>query len=319
MRLTRRIAAFTLLGLVLQGPAHAKDTPKQDAPRATTVTRAAPSGGMLGGMPAWEAPAGYSVDMIVTHGKERLVMRRHVDGARIRTDINASGMDVRMIELGDVAGTTYMVMPKEKQAIKQSRTAMMEQAEKMPGVKKQLTESEESAADPGDSKVEYLGKETLKGRVLDKYKATYPEGTATAWVDPATQAPVRMESADGAMEWENFKAEPQPPALFEVPKGYQVMDMDEMMKQMKDMKMPGGMDAMAGMAGMSGMPGMGGGLNGMAGRAGGNFGSQMGSQLGTTLGASFGGPLGAMAGGYLGGKIGGMIGRKAATAITPGN
>jgi hypothetical protein len=259
--------------------------------------------------------------MVVTHGKDRMVMKRHVDGARIRTDIDASGTDVQMIELGDAAGTTYMVMPKEKQVMKQSRTALMEQAKKLPAVRKQLEESESAAPTP-ESKVEYVGKETLEGRVLDKYKATYAEGTATAWLDPATKAPVRMESADATLEWKNFKAEPQSPALFEIPKGYQVMDMDEMMKQARDMKMPGGMGSMAGMAGMGGMggmPGMGGGLNGMAGRAGENFGSQMGSNLGTTLGASFGGPLGAMAGGYLGGKIGGMIGRKAATAITPGN
>jgi hypothetical protein len=273
-----------------------------------------------GGLPTWTPPASYSVDMVITHGKDRIVMTRHIDGTRVRTDIAAAGTNMSMIELGDEAGTTLTVIPEQKMVLKQSRTAMMKAIKSMPGAPAAAAEPTtlERTQPPPDTHIEFLGRETLNGRAVEKYKASYPEGSATAWVDPETKAPVRMESADAVLEWENFKAAPQPAALFEAPKNFPVTDMDEMMNSVRGMKMPGGMSGMTGMGGMGGMSGAGG-LNGMAGQYGQNLGSQLGSSFGAGLGASLGGPLGSMAGSYLGGKIGGMIGHRAATAITPGN
>jgi hypothetical protein len=122
-------------------------------------------------------------------------------------------------------------------------------------------------------------------------------------VDQAkSRTEMRMEGDNGGeqavMEWKNRKAGPQPETLFEVPKGYEVMDMDEMMKKMGGMGM-----------------GMGGMAKGMAGGMAGGMASNLGGSLGGQLGGMLGGPLGSMAGRYLGGKVGGMLGKKAAGAI----
>jgi hypothetical protein len=317
------LAVLAVALAVRPAPAANAKAPDKAAAHATPAPHpaAASAMGAISLLPGWTPPASYSVDMVITHGKDHIVMTRHVDGTKVRTDIAGAGADVSMIELGDEAGTTWTLIPKEKQAIRQSSVAMEKMMKSMPGARSASAAPEAAAQAPADVKVELVGHETLAGRAADKYKATSAEGTAFAWVDPETKAPLRMESDQSVIEWRNFTPAPQPAALFAAPKGYEVMDMDEMMKSMSSMKVPGGMPGMAGMAGMGGVGGMAGGmsLNGMAGQFGQNMGSQFGATFGATLGASLGGPIGSMAGSYLGGKIGGMIGHKAATAVTPGH
>ncbi len=47
------------------------------------------------------------------------------------------------------------------------------------------------------------------------------------WLDTANKVPVKMQAQDESFTalWSHYKAGPQDPALFEVPAGYQVMDM----------------------------------------------------------------------------------------------
>jgi hypothetical protein len=152
--------------------------------------------------------------------------------------------------------------------------------------------------------VEDLGTEKLGEAAVRKLRLTSEGTTMLMWVDPVSGAPLRMEGSNEGkpvvMEWKNRKAEPQPAANFEVPKDYEVSDMDAMMKQM---------GAMGGMGGIGGM------AKGMAGGMAGSMGSSLGGQLGGQLGGMIGGPLGSIAGHYLGGKIGGMLGHKAAGAV----
>jgi hypothetical protein len=246
-------------------------------------------------MPAYHPPAAYSEDVVITiDGQTSMAMKRFVDGSRIRTDMSAGGEDFSMIELGDADGTMYNVMPNDKQAVKMTMRGAMNQAPK--GDVKADAPEAESAPPPG-YRVEYLGEETVDGRATRKFRMTTDEGPALGWFDTSTGAPVRMEgTSDGkkaVMEWKNFKAASQPAALFEVPKGYEVMDMDAMRAQMEEM---GGMgDMMKNMAG------------GMMGG--------MGQNLGAQLGGAVGGPLGAMAGSYLGGRVGNALGHQAAGSV----
>ena len=97
-----------------------------------------------------------------------------------------------------------------------------------------------------------------------------------------------QDGKTGVIEWKNRKVEAQKADLFVVPKGYEVIDMDQMLAQM------GGMGAGA-----------------MAKHALGGMGQGLGSSLGSSLGASLGGPLGAAAGQYIGGRVGASLGSKA--------
>lgn len=263
-------------------------------------------------LPHYEAPESYRVDLVIESPEApHMVLHRFIDRGRIRTEFSGGEQDMVMIEMGDEKGTSLMLMPGDKRAIRQSRAAL----ESMPGAKKRLAEAgrDGAPAPPPDMKVEDLGMETRDGRTLKKLRIGVPEGTSLGWFDPTTGAPVRMESTMNgkpvAIDWKEYKVGPQPAKLFEVPKGYELTDMDEMMAKLKSMGGMGtGMESMMGGMGMKNM------MGGM----GANLGSSMGASLGSSLGAAFGGPLGAIAGQYLGGKVGGMVGRKAVETVTPG-
>jgi hypothetical protein len=314
------MGALLLLSLLLSPPLALAEKKPGLPPGAVTPMPAggAARGIVLAGLPAdlprYVEPASYRVDLVVTAEGREMTMKRFIDGDRIRTEMSGGGQDVVMLEMGDEAGTSYMLMPGEKRAMKQSRAAMAELApQAMPG----KMEKAPGETPPADLKVEDLGDETRDGKALRKLRFVMSEGAALGWFDKSSGAPVRMEATnDGktsVMEWKNFVAGPQPAKLYEVPKGYDVTDMDEMMQQMKSMR-----GKMPGMMGKSGMPGMGSMAGGVMGGMGQSFGESMGGSLGSSFGAALGGPLGAVAGQYIGGKIGGMVGKKAAGMVTPG-
>jgi hypothetical protein len=256
------------------------------------------------GLPRYAPPASYHEDLVI-HGKNgEMTMKRFVDHGQIRTEMASEGQQFVMLETGDSKGTSYMLMPDEKRAMKQSREAMAETASKAGVKSKKEGEAGAKSAAPPDVQVEDLGDATLDGAAVKKLRMTYEGGDVLGWFDKATGAPVRMEGlVDGeksTIEWKNREMEPQPAELFAVPKNYEVTDMDEMMKKM---------GAMGGMGGLGGM------AKGMAGGMVQGMGSNLGGSLGSALGGSLGGPLGAAAGQFLGGKIGGMLGKKAANAI----
>ena len=312
------VAAFAAIlitaGHVSLADAQTKHKPKAKSATHTTAgaTKAAPLKGLTPsmkpagmGLPQYVPPQSYSVDLDIHSSNGDMVLKRSISNGRVRTDMNADGQDISMIEMGDDKGTTLTLMPKDKRAIRQSSAAMQDLAK---GQVSDTTKSGQAVRPPVDAKIEDLGEETRDGQVLKKMKFTVPEGTTLGWFDKATGAPVRMEGdikgEKTSIEWKNYKVAPQPEALFEAPKNFEVTDMDEMMSKMK------GMGAMGAMGGRSGMAkGM---MCGMAQ----NMGSSLGGNFGGILGSALGGPIGSMAGQYLGGKVGGMIGKKASHIVT---
>jgi hypothetical protein len=293
--------------------------PEKQAPAEKSAPK--PAGGLLGGMtmggpPQWTPPDQYSVDLVMTNEGKSFTMKRFISGGKTRSEMSAEGREMIMLERPEDGGAIYNIMPSEKMAMKMTPGGFAEDAPK----------EDAKVEKAADVKIESLGKEQLDGRAALKYRMTADKHTALGWFEESTGAPIRMEAEGAVIEWKNFKPGPIPAKMFEVPKDYQVTDMDEMMKQMKSMRgaglgagaamsgaVPGAMSAMR-----PGMGGMGGGLSGMAGNYGSQMGSNMGQQFGSGVGAAFGGPLGAMAGGYIGGKVGGWLGRKTADAVTPG-
>lgn len=321
-----RTALALLLTLTIPAAASAaaklKEKPKTEATEAATPAAAVGSIGSgmsamsIPGLPQYVEPPNFSVDMVIHSSQGDMTMKRYRNQEQRRTDILGMEQTMTMIEVGDEKGTTYMVMPKEKRAIKQSREAMKSMADKM----KNAHAAQEKTAPPPDAKVEDLGKDTVDGREVHKFRVTSDEGAVLGWVDQATGAPLHFETEmkgeKSTIDWKNYQVGAQAAKLFEVPKDYEVVDMDEMMSKMKSMGLGGG-GAMGGVgAAMGGMGGMG--MGGMAKGLGSSMGQSMGSQFGGALGASLGGPLGMVAGQYIGGKIGGMVGSKAADMVTPG-
>ena len=268
------------------------------------VAKAAPGGmpNMMGG--ASQAQPSFSVDMVMTNDGKTFTMTRTVDHGKSRMDMNADGHQISQIALDDEAGTMYTIMPDEKRAMKQTREGMEKMA---PKAAKRAEEHAETASEP-QSKPELVGKETIDGRPADKYKVSFGEGDAFMWIDSEKNVPLRMKSGDATVDFKNYQFGPQPAERFQPPKGYEIMDMDEMMAKMKGGGMGMGM----------GMPGVGSMAGGMAKGYAGSMGGSMGGALGGSIGGALGGPIGSMIGQYVGQKIGSKIGSSAAGAVLPG-
>jgi len=301
MRLTRASTApfetLARLGLalgLLAAPATAATAPP------TPAAAHAPVGKPLADLPTWVPPPSYSEDLVMLSDGKTMTISRSIDAGRMRTEMNLEGQQFVMIELGDERGTSYMLMPDQKRAMKQSRAGNEEMMAKA-HLKPAAPDTVEGT--PSGFTVEDLGVEKLGEASARKLRLTSEGNPMLMWVDPVSGAPLRMEGSNEGkpvvMEWKNRKVEPQLAVNFEVPKDYELTDMDAMMKQM---------GAMGGM-------GMGGMAKGMAGGMAGSMGSSLGGQLGGQLGGMIGGPIGSIAGHYLGGKIGGMLGHKAANAV----
>jgi hypothetical protein len=245
--------------------------------------------------------AQYRVDMHIEQEGETFVMRKYVDGVRSRIEMDFDGEQMVTIQLGDAEGTTYTLMPAEKRAMKLSMAAM-------PAVPHPVAPDpvapDSVASDPGaaagqtDGGLSFIATETLAGKPADKYQVQMPDSVGFMWVDPATQLPVRMEAGGSTVEMRNYDFSPPAPELFQVPRGYEVMDMSDMMRSFSASGMVTGAVA-----------------NSIGTQLGSQFGSNIGAGIGAGIGGALGGPIGAMVGRFVGERIGKAVGRKAGTAV----
>lgn len=93
---------------------------------------------------------------------------------------------------------------------------------------------------PNEIERKLLGKETLDGKEVEKYKIVYEangkQNTIFSWIMPGTDIPVKTEAEDGSWqtEYKNIKVGPQPDNMFEVPNGYQKISMTSMGDMLKN-------------------------------------------------------------------------------------
>jgi hypothetical protein len=74
-----------------------------------------------------------------------------------------------------------------------------------------------------------IGSETVNGRDTVKYEGTATDGTVTdVWLDPTLRFPVKWQGKNSGGELRNISVGSQPASLFEVPAGFQKMDMGAM-------------------------------------------------------------------------------------------
>ena len=76
-----------------------------------------------------------------------------------------------------------------------------------------------------------VGSDTVNGRSTVKYEATNSNGdTGDVWLDPKLRFPVKWQGKNASWELRNIQEGAQPASLFEVPAGYNKMDMGGMMR-----------------------------------------------------------------------------------------
>lgn len=83
----------------------------------------------------------------------------------------------------------------------------------------------------GEIERQLLGKETIDGKITDKYRIVYELGnsrqTILTWVITDLDIPIKTVAEDGSwsVEYKDIMVGTQPASLFEIPSGYQKVDM----------------------------------------------------------------------------------------------
>jgi hypothetical protein len=90
------------------------------------------------------------------------------------------------------------------------------------------------AGDEGAWTCKRIGPDTVNGRSAIKYEAVSAKGEQNSgWIDPKLKFLIKSQNTQGrGMELRNIQEGPQQASLFEVPAGYQKVDIGQMMKQM---------------------------------------------------------------------------------------
>jgi outer membrane lipoprotein-sorting protein len=147
-------------------------------------------------------------------------------GQKVRMEMNAQGHDSIMIS-DQSRKVAYFVMTQQKM--------YMEMSTDKPGPRRGPDWQAYDVANPcktmADTTCEKIGTEVVDGRLCNKWKFTSTSSSRTVWVDQKTGIPIKTLMSDGTtMELTNIKEGPQSAGLFEVPAGYQKMDMGNMMR-----------------------------------------------------------------------------------------
>lgn len=153
----------------------------------------------------------------------------HVDKPGFRMESQQDGQRMAILAYWD-RETTYTVMLDQKMYME----IPTEQAGSSPA------DFDGKPCD-GYENAKKIGSETVNGRATEKWRCTGELETmpgeqaadSTSWFDPKLGFPVReVKDSGDAFEVRDIKVARQDPSLFEIPAGYQKLDMNMMMQQM---------------------------------------------------------------------------------------
>lgn len=176
-------------------------------------------------------PQPFSADMTITTAKngESVSGKIYSSLPKMRMDMNTHGQNVSTI-VNSSTQTTYVLMHQQHMYMEMQANQMNPMARNMPKVDTSFDPQNPCGKMP-DTTCKKAGTETVNGRVCDKWVTTDKNGkVSTAWVDQKLFFPIKTLAADGSsMELSNVKEGAPPASTFDIPAGYQKMDLGGMM------------------------------------------------------------------------------------------
>lgn len=155
----------------------------------------------------------FSADMVMTQQGVTTNAKVFMSGEKSRMEapgsVSISRMDKKVV---------WILMPEQKMYMEQAFDPS------------KMTVS--SGKVEGELERTPLGKDTVDGKVTDKYKVTYEiqgmKNEMYQWIESGSNFPLKTASIDGSwsVEYKNINTGPQPDPLFEVPAGYKKFSTD---------------------------------------------------------------------------------------------
>ncbi len=172
-----------------------------------------------------QAPAQFSADMTVhtTRGDD-MKGKLFFGGKKMRTDMDMRGRSMSTIT--DLESKkAYTLMHEQQMYMEHDLSRPLGRGPRMPEIK-QYDASNPCANQEGTT-CKKNGTETVNGRTCDVWEFTRNGAKdQTSWIDQKLHIPVKTVHADGTtFELTNIKEAAQPASQFEIPSGFQKMDM----------------------------------------------------------------------------------------------
>jgi outer membrane lipoprotein-sorting protein len=161
--------------------------------------------------------AEFSATVVSKAGGQTMHGKVFMKGDKMRSEFQAGGEENITITRPDKK-VVWVAMPQQKMYMEMPLSDKMHQ-------KMMMKDPEERA------KMKLLGTETVNGYECEKYEmSTTVEGKPVkhyTWVAKKLGMPIKSEAADGSMtmEYRDIKVGGVPDSAFEMPQGYQKMDM----------------------------------------------------------------------------------------------
>lgn len=173
-----------------------------------------------------QAPQPFAADFVMSQKQGQTATgKMYFAAPKIRMEMTSRRQSIIVIVNG-LTKTNYVVMPHQHMYME----SRFDQPNPMMGRMPRVDGSFDPRNPCPDGTCKKVGTETLNGRVCDKWEFTDKNGSSrTAWIDQRLYFPIKNVNADGtSTEFSNIKEGPQDAFLFEVPAGYQKIDLGGM-------------------------------------------------------------------------------------------
>jgi len=199
------LSAFALLPLLLMA---------QSAPQLTPFSADMQLSSQRGGRPAHDVAG-----------------KMYVSQKHMRMDLQEPNLHSGAIIITNFATqTTDTLIPDQHMYMEFSADQAAARRPGMgPSIKPLKDPSNPCAGDPGSS-CKKVGVEDVNGRSCDHWQITDSQGkVSNVWVDQKLHFPIKSVTSDTSWQLSNIKEGEPEASLFEIPSGYQKMDLGQMM------------------------------------------------------------------------------------------
>jgi hypothetical protein len=180
----------------------------------------------------------FSADIQVTSGHGGATHdvngKMYVDPGHMRMDLNAGPRGGMAIITNFATRTTDMLMPEQHMYMESNADQAMARHPGLAPNIKPFTDPSNPCANEAGTTCKNVGVEEVNGRSCDHWQMTDKNGKVTnTWIDRKLHFPIKSVSEDTTYQLTNIKEGDQPASLFEIPSGYQKMDLGQMMQGMR--------------------------------------------------------------------------------------
>ena len=180
----------------------------------------------------------FSADVQVTSGHagntQDVAGQMYINRDHMRMDMNAGPHGGAIIITNFVTKTTDTLMPQQHMYMEFNADQAMARRPGMAPSIKPFTDPSNPCASEAGATCKNLGVEEVNGRSCDHWQITDKNGkVSNAWIDQKLHFPIKSVSQDTTFQLTNIKEGDQPASLFEIPPGYQKMDIGQMMQGMR--------------------------------------------------------------------------------------